>query len=669
VARNESASITLKILAKDLASGKVGSFIGKLDALSKRGGIAGRMMQGVGMSMGMMLNPMVLASRGLGMVTDTLSNAVQASSDLAEAQSKTDEVFRGSSIIIEKWAQDASGAMGMSERAALEAASTLGNFLQAMGTSEIAATDMSMEVTALAADLASFNNTAGGAEAVLVALRSGLAGESEPMRRLGADVSAARVNAILLADGVQKVNGKFTESQKVVGRYKAIIKDTSKAQGDFKRTANGLANAARISDAKIENLNAAIGGTVDGFVGFAQQVGIAAVDALGAFGRAIDDIDGSVTRQRIASNALLTVYDKLADAYPDDPASVEHGMAMAEALIADKQAIDLLEKSLKKFGVGGATLDDTLLSMEYLADASGTSVADLADKLDMNLRQAVMNFPDLFSGDDMSDLHQLDVVIGEVTTSLVPMKEATEAAAEEASTLGEAVADEIIPGLEEWQDSAEATGSVVRAEFVSTANVSKEAVGTIISGLDDLGPGIKQTISDNKATVRQAMTDLRWAMEHPFAGQKYINFLKNKQTAANNKLNKALEAGKTQAAARAAAIYDAITAELTKLDGLSANVSVTMSVDPTTGRRRPGGAPGRASGGPVDAGRTYLVGERGPELLYMGTTPGNVTSNDKLGGTTVNINGGTFLANEEDTRRWAAALVPAIERERRRLAV
>jgi len=52
--RNETASITLKILAQDLATGKVGAFVGKLDTLSKRGGIAGRMMQGVGMSMGMM---------------------------------------------------------------------------------------------------------------------------------------------------------------------------------------------------------------------------------------------------------------------------------------------------------------------------------------------------------------------------------------------------------------------------------------------------------------------------------------------------------------------------------------------------------------------------------------------------------------------------------------
>lgn len=45
-------------------------------------------------------------------------------------------------------------------------------------------------------------------------------------------------------------------------------------------------------------------------------------------------------------------------------------------------------------------------------------------------------------------------------------------------------------------------------------------------------------------------------------------------------------------------------------------------------------APGRASGGPVAAGRTYLVGEKGPELLTMGSTPGNVTPNHQLGGDT-----------------------------------
>ena len=103
---------------------------------------------------------------------------------------------------------------------------------------------MSGSLVQLAADLASFNNQ--NIEDVLVSLRSGMAGEAEPMRRLGADVSAARVEMELMEMGVEKVNGKFTESQKVMGRYRAIMEDTSTAQGDFERTSGGLANQQRI---------------------------------------------------------------------------------------------------------------------------------------------------------------------------------------------------------------------------------------------------------------------------------------------------------------------------------------------------------------------------------------------------------------------------------------
>ena len=45
---------------------------------------------------------------------------------------------------------------------------------------------------------------------------------------------------------------------------------------------------------------------------------------------------------------------------------------------------------------------------------------------------------------------------------------------------------------------------------------------------------------------------------------------------------------------------------------------------------------GRALGGPVNAGQTYMVGERGPELVTFGRS-GTVTPNHELGGQGINI--------------------------------
>jgi TP901 family phage tail tape measure protein len=71
-----------------------------------------------------------------------------------------------------------------------------------------------------------------------------------------------------------------------------------------------------------------------------------------------------------------------------------------------------------------------------------------------------------------------------------------------------------------------------------------------------------------------------------------------------------------------------------------------------------GNAPigGRAMGGPVDSGTTYVVGERGPELLTMGSSPGNVTPNHKLGGNTYHIN-----VTSLDPRSASTLVVDAIK--------
>ena len=102
-------------------------------------------------------------------------------------------------------------------------------------------------------------------------------------------------------------------------------------------------------------------------------------------------------------------------------------------------------------------------------------------------------------------------------------------------------------------------------------------------------------------------------MEHPFKGQKYINFLEKQQEKANRKLVRAIRDGKIAAANEAAALVAAIDAELSPLKNMTFSLKVTTDLQ--TGRRRVGGAPGRAHGGPVEAGRSYIVGERGRETF------------------------------------------------------
>jgi phage-related minor tail protein len=69
-------------------------------------------------------------------------------------------------------------------------------------------------------------------------------------------------------------------------------------------------------------------------------------------------------------------------------------------------------------------------------------------------------------------------------------------------------------------------------------------------------------------------------------------------------------------------------------------IQAYTSIPSNSGFRGVGTSGYRASGGPVSAGGAYVVGERGPELLQMGSTSGNVVPNNKLGGVNVTINAG-----------------------------
>lgn len=192
------------------------------------------------------------AAVGAGIVT-----TVNAASDLEESANKVAVVFDKNAPEIRLWARNASTALGQSEQEALEAAGTFGNLFRAMGVSADASTDMSKEIIQLSADLASFNNA--NPEDVLLALRSGLVGEAEPLRKFGVSLSAARIEQEALNSGLADSKEHLTAGAKAQAAFNLIMKDTTLAQGDFARTSDGLANQQRILSARFKDLKARIG--------------------------------------------------------------------------------------------------------------------------------------------------------------------------------------------------------------------------------------------------------------------------------------------------------------------------------------------------------------------------------------------------------------------------
>lgn len=109
-------------------------------------------------------------------------------------------------------------------------------------------------ITGRATDFASVMNL-DVAEAAQI-FQSGLAGETEPLRRFGIDLSAAKVEAYAYANGIAKTGEELTESQKVQARYGSLMEQTKKVQGDFRNTSDELANSQRILSARWKNAKA-----------------------------------------------------------------------------------------------------------------------------------------------------------------------------------------------------------------------------------------------------------------------------------------------------------------------------------------------------------------------------------------------------------------------------
>jgi methyl-accepting chemotaxis protein len=199
----------------------------------------------------------VPATAALGGLAAAAVPAINAASDLEESMSKVGVIFGEGADEIEAFAETAAKELGQSKQAVLDAAGTFGTFGKAAGLANEDLAVFSNDLTALASDMASFNNAE--PEEVIEAIGAGLRGESEPLRRFGVLLNDATLKAEAMALGIYDGTGALTDQQKILAAQEAIFKQTGDAQGDFQRTSEGLANQSRIMKAQFEDVTAELG--------------------------------------------------------------------------------------------------------------------------------------------------------------------------------------------------------------------------------------------------------------------------------------------------------------------------------------------------------------------------------------------------------------------------
>lgn len=115
----------------------------------------------------------------IDVVTGSIDESIGLASDLVETQNVVDVTFEDSASTINKWAQEALNAYGITETKAKQYSSTLGAMLKSMGIADDQVLQMSMDMAGLAADMASFYNL--DHDTAFEKIRSGISGETEPL--------------------------------------------------------------------------------------------------------------------------------------------------------------------------------------------------------------------------------------------------------------------------------------------------------------------------------------------------------------------------------------------------------------------------------------------------------------------------------------------------------
>ena len=187
-----------------------------------------------------------------------LGDAIDISSSLTEVENVVRQTFGQYESLINNFAKTSIEKFGMSELSAKQFASRF----QAMGTAldipQGKMAKMSIRLTELAGDMASFYDVS--QEDIAKSLQSVFSGTTAPMRRYGIDLTQATLKEWALKQGLDANVSSMTQAEKAMLRYQYVLAHTNNITGDFKRTQDSWHNQITMLRENFKALGAVVGG-------------------------------------------------------------------------------------------------------------------------------------------------------------------------------------------------------------------------------------------------------------------------------------------------------------------------------------------------------------------------------------------------------------------------
>ncbi len=287
----------------------------------------------------------------------------------------------------QNYAEKVSDVMGIDPAQWLRNQGVFNTLLTGFGDTAERAQLMSQNLTQLGYDISSFFNIS--IEDAMQKLQSGISGELEPLRRLGYDLSQARLEQTALNLGIKESVANMTQAEKAELRYYAIMTQVTTAQGDMARTLEAPANQLRILQAQLTQAARAIGNIFIPALNAILPYAIAVVQVIREIANALANLAGFKLTEVDYSgvNSAAVGAESLADNL-DDAAGAAKKVKQYTAGFDELNVFAPNTGSGSGAGAGGAGgFDFDLPTYDFLGDAVQTRIGEIQKMIEDTLAE------------------------------------------------------------------------------------------------------------------------------------------------------------------------------------------------------------------------------------------------------------------------------------------
>ena len=287
----------------------------------------------------------------------------------------------------QNYAEKVSDVMGIDPAQWLRNQGVFNTLLTGFGDTAERAQLMSQNLTQLGYDISSFFNIS--IEDAMQKLQSGISGELEPLRRLGYDLSQARLEQTALNLGIKESVANMTQAEKAELRYYAIMTQVTTAQGDMARTLEAPANQLRILQAQLTQAARAIGNIFIPALNAILPYAIAVVQVIREIAKALANLAGFKLTEVDYSgvNSAAVGAGSLADNL-DDAAGAAKKLKQYTAGFDELNVFAPNTGSGSGAGAGGAGgFDFDLPTYDFLGDAVQTRIGEIQKMIEDTLAE------------------------------------------------------------------------------------------------------------------------------------------------------------------------------------------------------------------------------------------------------------------------------------------